>query len=164
MPWILKLGGMSHSRRIPVSFEFGFRCTLLFLCAFPRMFPRMCGRIKQLSPRKITSATTTPSSSRTTTSSTTKLENALEENYMMVYVKTVRKDFISKEWCTSKNCIHVKHNIALDSITTNWTLKHISVKGQIVVKTCQSGNLKYIRYQDRERDVEGQMEKWQSKN
>ena len=63
-----------------------------------------------------------------------------------------------------KYCIHVKHNIPLDSITTNWTLKHMSVKGQIVVKTCQSGNLKYIKYQDIETEVEGQMEKWQSKN
>ena len=65
-----------------------------------------------------------------------------------------------------KCCIHVKHNIHLDSITSNWTLKHISVKGQIVVKTCQSGsgNLKYTKYQDIETEVEGQMEKWQSKN
>ena len=63
-----------------------------------------------------------------------------------------------------KCCIHVKHNIPLDSTTTNWTLKHRSVKGQIVVKTCQSGNLKYIKYQDFETEVEGQMEKWQSKN
>ena len=35
---------------------------------------------------------------------------------------------------------------------------HISVKGQIVVKTCQSGSLKYIKYQDIETEVEGQME------
>ena len=41
---------------------------------------------------------------------------------------------------------------------------HISVKGQIVVKTYQSGNLKCIRYQDMETKVEGQMKKWQSKN
>ena len=60
-----------------------------------------------------------------------------------------------------KYCIHEKHNIPLDLITTNWTLKHISVKGQIVVKTCQSGNLTYIKYQDIETEVEGQMEKWQ---
>ena len=39
-----------------------------------------------------------------------------------------------------KYCIHEKHNNPLDSITTNWTVKHISVKGQIVVKTCQNGN------------------------
>ena len=62
-----------------------------------------------------------------------------------------------------KYCIHEKHNIPLDSITTNWTLKHISVKGQILVKTCQGGNLTYIKYQDIETEVEGQMEKWQSK-
>ena len=63
-----------------------------------------------------------------------------------------------------KYCIHVKHNIPLNKITMNWTLEHISVKGQIVVKTCQSGNLKYIKYQDIETEVEGQMDKWQSKN
>ena len=57
-----------------------------------------------------------------------------------------------------KYCIHVKHNIHIDLITTNWTLKHVSLKGQIVVKTCQSGNLKN-KYQDIETEVEGQMEK-----
>ena len=30
----------------------------------------------------------------------------------------------------------------------NWTLKYISVTGQIVVQTCQIRNLKYIKYQD----------------
>ena len=63
-----------------------------------------------------------------------------------------------------KYCIHEKHNIPLDSITTNWTLKHISVKGQIVVKMCLSGNLTYIKYQGIEAEVEGRMGKWQSKN
>ena len=33
-----------------------------------------------------------------------------------------------------KYYIHVKHNIPLDLISMNWTLKHVSVKGQIVVK------------------------------
>ena len=61
-------------------------------------------------------------------------------------------------------CMHVKHDIPLDLITMNWTLKHVSVKGQIVVKTFQSGSLKYIKYQDIETEVEGKMEKWQSKN
>ena len=37
-----------------------------------------------------------------------------------------------------KYFVHEKHNILPDSITTNWTLKHISVKVQIVVKTCQN--------------------------
>ena len=71
--------------------------------------------------------------------------------------------FHQKRMVYIKCCIHVKHNVPLDSITTNWTLKHISVQGQLVVKTCQSGNLKYIKYQDIETKVEGQMEKWQSK-
>ena len=38
----------------------------------------------------------------------------------------------------------------LDSITMNWTLKHVSVKDQIVEKKnipkCQSGSVKYIKY------------------
>ena len=45
-----------------------------------------------------------------------------------------------------KYCIHVKHYIPLDLISMNWALKHVSVKGQIVVKTCQSGSLKCIEY------------------
>ena len=71
--------------------------------------------------------------------------------------------FHQKRMWYVKYCIHVKHIVPLDSITTNWTLKHIAVKGQIVVKTCQSGNLKYIKCQDIETEVEGQVEKWQSK-
>ena len=35
-----------------------------------------------------------------------------------------------------KNCIHMRHNIPLNSISMNWTSKHVSVKGQTVVKTC----------------------------
>ena len=61
-------------------------------------------------------------------------------------------------------CIHVKHHILLDLISMNWTLKHVSVKGQIVVKTCQTGSLKCITYQDIETEVEDHMKKMQSKN
>ena len=42
--------------------------------------------------------------------------------------------FPQKRLVCVKYCIHVKHNIPLGLITTNWTLKHVSVKGQIVVK------------------------------
>ena len=49
--------------------------------------------------------------------------------------------FHQKKMVYVKYCIHVKHNVPLDSTTTNWTLKHKAVKGQIVVKTCQSGRL-----------------------
>ena len=61
-------------------------------------------------------------------------------------------------------CIHMKHNVPLESITMNWTMKYVSIKGQNVVKTVQSGNLKYIKYQDVEAELEEQMQKWQSKN
>ena len=57
----------------------------------------------------------------------------------------------------------MRHNIPLNLISLNWTSKYVSVKGQIVVKTCQSESLKYIKYQDIESGVEDQMEKWQSK-
>ena len=35
-----------------------------------------------------------------------------------------------------------------DSISLNWLSKYVSVNGQIVVRTCQSGSLKYQKYQD----------------
>ena len=63
-----------------------------------------------------------------------------------------------------KYCIHIRHGVLLNSISLNWTSKYMSVKGQIVVKTCQSGSLKYIKYQYIESEVEEQMAKWQSKN
>ena len=49
------------------------------------------------------------------------------------------KDFKKKRMEYVEYCIHEKQNILLDSISAIWTLKHISVKSQIVVKTCQSG-------------------------
>ena len=66
--------------------------------------------------------------------------------------------FHQKRMVYVKYCIHEKDNLPLDSITANWTLKHISVQGQTVVKTCQSGNITYIKYQDIEAEVKGQME------
>ena len=62
-----------------------------------------------------------------------------------------------------KYCIHMRHNIHLSLISLTWTSKYVSVKGQIVVKTCQSGSLKYFEYQDVEDEVEEQMQKWQTK-
>ena len=56
--------------------------------------------------------------------------------------------FHQKRMVYVKYCIHVKHNILVDLMSMNWTLKHVSVRGQMVVKTCQSGSLKYIKYQD----------------
>ena len=67
--------------------------------------------------------------------------------------------FHQKRMTYVKYCIHVKHNIPFDSITTNWTLKHMTVKDRIRVKICQYGKPKYIRCQDIEIELEGQMEK-----
>ena len=72
--------------------------------------------------------------------------------------------FHNKRMGYVKYCIHTRHNIPLSLISLNWTSKHVSVKGQIVVKTCQSGSLKFSKYQDVEDEVEEQMQKWQTKN
>ena len=40
----------------------------------------------------------------------------------------------------------------------NWVAKHVTVKGQIVVKTCQDGSLKFDKYQDVDL-----MQKWDAK-
>ena len=58
-----------------------------------------------------------------------------------------------------KYCIHMRHNVPLESISATWTMKDVSIKGQIIVKTVQSGNLKYIKYQDVEAEVEEEMQK-----
>ena len=42
-------------------------------------------------------------------------------------------------------------------------LRKVSVKRQIVVKTCQSGSLKFSKYQDVEDEVEEQMQKMADK-
>ena len=76
----------------------------------------------------------------------------------------LKKDSTIKEWCTSNTAYHTRHNIPLSLISLNWTSKYVSVIGQIVVKTCQSGSLKFIKYQDVEDEVEEQMQKWQTKN
>ena len=71
--------------------------------------------------------------------------------------------FQNKRMGYVKYCIHTRHNILLSLISLNWTAKHVSVKEQIVVKTCQSGSLKFSKYQDIEDEVEEQMQKWQTK-
>ena len=36
------------------------------------------------------------------------------------------------------------HNIPLEKITLNRASKHVSIRGEIVIKTCANGSLKYI--------------------
>ena len=67
--------------------------------------------------------------------------------------------FHNKRMGYVKYCIHTRHGISLASISPNRFSKHVSVDGQIVVGTCQSGSLKYHKYQDIESVFEEQMEK-----
>ena len=67
--------------------------------------------------------------------------------------------FHNKRMGYVKYCIHARHNIHLSLISLNWTSKHVSVKGQIVVKTCQSGSLTFSKHQDVEDEVEEQVQK-----
>ena len=72
--------------------------------------------------------------------------------------------FYNKRIGYVKSCINAKHGIPLHSISLNWNTKHVSIKGQIVAKTCQDGSLKFSKYQDVEDEVDELMQKWQTKN
>ena len=62
-----------------------------------------------------------------------------------------------------KCCIHKRHGVPLDLNSLNWIAKPVSVKGQIVVETCQDGSLKFSKYQDVEDEVEELMQKMADK-
>ena len=72
--------------------------------------------------------------------------------------------FYNKRMGYVKSRIHKKHGVPLELISLNWTTKHVSVKGQMVVKTCLDGSLKFNKYQDVEDEVDELMQKWQTKN
>ena len=72
--------------------------------------------------------------------------------------------FYNKRIGYVKNCINKKHGVPLHSISLNWNTKHVSIKGQIVAKTCQDGSLKFSKFQDVEDEVDELMQKWQTKN
>ena len=65
----------------------------------------------------------------------------------------LKKDSSTKEWDMSNT-----------AFIRDTTAKHVSVKGQNVVKTCQSGSFKFFKYQDVQDEVEEPMQKWQTKN
>ena len=72
--------------------------------------------------------------------------------------------FCNKRLGYIKSSIHKKHGVPLEQISLNWNTKHVSVKGQMVVKTCLDGSLKFNKYQDVEDEVDKLMQKWQTKN
>ena len=70
------------------------------------------------------------------------------------------KDFIRKGLGYLKCYVHTRHDVPLVQIKMNRLTKHVSVDGQIMIRTCANGSLKYHKYQDIEADVEATMEKW----
>ena len=72
--------------------------------------------------------------------------------------------FYNKRLGYIKCSFHKKHGVPLEQISLNWNTKHVSVKGQMVVKTCLDGSLKFNKYQDVEDEVDELMQKWQTKN
>ena len=72
--------------------------------------------------------------------------------------------FCNKRLGYIKSSIHKKHVVPLELISLNWNTKHVSVKGQMVAKTCLDGSLKFNKYQDVEDEVDELMQKWQTKN
>ena len=67
------------------------------------------------------------------------------------------RDSTRNDWGTSK------HKIPLAKITLNRTTGHVSIQGEVVVRTCASGPLKYSKFQDIEPEVEEYMHKWLTK-
>ena len=59
--------------------------------------------------------------------------------------------------------LHSHDNIPVGQINMNRSARHVSVDGQIVIKTCANGYLKYDTYQDIEAEVEETTEKWMTK-
>ena len=62
-----------------------------------------------------------------------------------------------------KCCFHARHNAPLVQIKISRSTRHVSVDGQIVLRTCTNGSLKYHKYQDIEAEVGTTMEKWMTK-
>ena len=63
-----------------------------------------------------------------------------------------------------KCSIHVNHNVPLEKIRMNRSARHVSFDGQIVIRTCANGALKYDKYQDIEAEIETTMDKLMTKN
>ena len=63
-----------------------------------------------------------------------------------------------------KLCLHDKQKIPLKRITLNHKKRNATVDGQIVVKTCEDGALKYNQHHNIEKDVETFMEDRLAKN
>ena len=59
-----------------------------------------------------------------------------------------------------KFCPSKKHEIPLTKITLNRTKKHVSIEGQIVIRTCENVFPKYHKFQNIEKEVEEYTDDW----
>ena len=57
-----------------------------------------------------------------------------------------------------KRCTHTRHNVPLVQIKINRLTRHVSVDGQIVIRTCANVSHQYQKYQDIEAEVEATVE------
>ena len=55
------------------------------------------------------------------------------------------------------------HGIPFNKVYINRELKHVSIQGEVVIKTCANGTLKYTMYQDIEQKAEEHMDNWLTK-
>ena len=72
--------------------------------------------------------------------------------------------FHQKRMGLIKYALHNKHKIPLHKVKLNHKKRSVTVKGQVVVKTCEDGTLKYNQYHNIAEDVQNLMEKWLAKN
>ena len=72
-----------------------------------------------------------------------------------------KKNFILKDLATSNAAF--THNVPLVQIKKSRSTRHVSVDGQIVLRTCTNGSLEYHKYQDIEAEAGPTMEKWMTK-
>ena len=57
----------------------------------------------------------------------------------------------------------MNHNVPLEKIRMNRSARHVSVDGQIVIRTCAHGSLKNDKHQDIQVEIETTMDKCMTK-
>ena len=85
--------------------------------------------------------------------------NMLKKELRGRKIRITRSMEAEERFCNKRLGYNKKHGVPLEQISLNWNTKHLSVKGQMVVKTCRDGSLKFNKYQDVEDEVEELMQK-----
>ena len=63
----------------------------------------------------------------------------------------------------TKLCLNKEREIPVAKITLNHVNKHVTVQGQVVVKTCEHGSLTYHKFHNIEKEVQDYTDEWLSK-